>query len=209
MRLLVLADLHGRNARAQEMLRAAAPVDAVLLAGDITHFGPPESVVRLLEMVSCPIYAVPGNCDPPEVVSVLERNNMSVDGRVQPMRGFTMVGLGGSNHTPYGTPLELPEEQLRQSLSKSTLRLSRPSLLLSHVPPQGILDHTRFQTFGGSSAVREFMSSFDLVVCGHIHEAHGVHEGPPIVVNCGPALSGYGTIVTFSDGRFAVEPIRL
>lgn len=209
MRLLVLADLHGRNARAQEMLRATAPVDAMLLAGDITHFGPPESVARLLEMVSCPIYAVPGNCDPPDVVSVLERNHISVDGRVEQMRGFSMAGLGGSNHTPYGTPLELPEEQLRQSLSKSTLRLSRPSLLLSHVPPQGILDQTRFQTFGGSSAVREFMSSFDLVVCGHIHEAHGVWKGPTTVVNCGPALSGHGAVVTFSDGRFAVEPIRV
>jgi len=209
MRLLVLADLHGRNARAQDLLRAAEPVDALLLAGDITHFGPPESVVRLLEMISCPIYAVPGNCDPPEVVSVLERNHLSVDGRVERMRGFSTVGLGGSNHTPYGTPLEFPEEQLRQSLGKTTLRLARPAMLLSHVPPQGILDSTRFQTFGGSMAVREFMSAFDLVVCGHIHEARGIHEGPPKVVNCGPALAGYGAVVEFADGRFSVEPIRV
>jgi len=183
MRLLALADLHGRNARIKELMAATAPFDAMLLAGDITNFGPAESVIEIFEMVGCPIYAVPGNCDPPEVVSVLDRNHINMDGRVEKLAGFTLVGLGGSNRTPYDTPLEFSEEQLLQRLVETTMGLPRPSLLLSHVPPHGILDRTRFFTNGGSSVVRDFMPFFDLIVCGHIHEARGIHEGQPKVIN--------------------------
>jgi hypothetical protein len=166
-------------------------------------------VIQIFEMIDRPIYAVPGNCDPPEVVSVLDRNHINYDGRAEKLAGFTLVGLGGSNTTPYDTPLEFTEEQLLQRLVGTTMGIQRPSLLLSHVPPLGILDETRFNTNGGSSVVRDFMSLFDLVVCGHIHESQGIHDGPPTVVNCGPAKNGYAVIIEFAGGEFKVNPVKI
>ena len=209
MRLLALADIHGRSQKAKELITKTAPFDALLLAGDITNFGPPESVVQIFEMVDRPIYSVPGNCDPPEVVSVLDRNHINYDGRAERLAGFTLVGLGGSNPTPYDTPLEFTEKQLLQRLVGTTMGIQRPSLLLSHVPPLGILDKTRFNTYGGSPVVRDFMSLFDLVVCGHIHESQGVHDGPPMVVNCGPAKNGYAAVIEFTGREFKVNPVKI
>jgi len=208
MRFLALADLHGRNTQLKDLISKAIPFDALLLAGDITNFGPPSSVIEIFDMVDCPIYAVAGNCDPPEVVSVLDRNHINVDGRVEKLGGFTLVGLGGSNPTPYDTPLEYTEDQLLQKMVDTTMGINRPSLLLSHVPPMGILDRTRFNTNGGSTVVRDFMSLFDLVVCGHIHESPGIHKGPPMVVNCGPAKNGYAVIIDFKDGEFQLKPVK-
>jgi Icc-related predicted phosphoesterase len=66
MRLLGITDLHGNPRSLERIVAEAGPVDAVLLGGDITHFGSPEGVeeaVRLAGASGGAVLAVAGNCD--------------------------------------------------------------------------------------------------------------------------------------------------
>ncbi|MFA4935856.1 MAG: metallophosphoesterase, partial [Candidatus Methanoperedens sp.] len=65
MKLLALSDLHGDYSHVDSILEKAGDFDVVLLAGDITNFGPDNHALELLKMFKQPILAVPGNCDYP------------------------------------------------------------------------------------------------------------------------------------------------
>ena len=68
MKLLALSDLHGDYSHVESILDKAGDIDAVLIAGDITDFGPDEKALELLGMFKIPVLAVPGNCDNPSLV---------------------------------------------------------------------------------------------------------------------------------------------
>ena len=74
MKFLVLSDIHGREKVASWALRLADQhgVDAYLVLGDITHFGPATWASGVPSLLDRPAYAIPGNCDPPQVCSEIE-----------------------------------------------------------------------------------------------------------------------------------------
>ena len=52
----------------------------------------------------------------------------------------------------------------------------------------------------GSAALARYLGRFDLIVCGHIHEARGmVNVNGTIVVNPGMASKGQGAIITINE----------
>ena len=70
MKVLALADIHGKFFRLDGIVKKSDPVDAVVIAGDLTHGGPPENAVRSISILKhfCPrVLGVPGNWDTPEV----------------------------------------------------------------------------------------------------------------------------------------------
>ena len=48
--------------------------DLVIIAGDITQFGPCEDALNLLSRIEVPCFVVPGNCDPREILDSLEES---------------------------------------------------------------------------------------------------------------------------------------
>ena len=206
MRIYVAADLHG-SPRAAHMIRENLEryrPDVFVAAGDITDFGPASAAADLLRDLSVPTLAVPGNCDPPETVDVLDGLGVNLHGKRATVAGRTFVGIGGSSPTPFGTPFELSEGEIWEMLHAV---MEPGAILVSHPPPNGVVDVVRSGEHVGSTSVRRIVEEFrpPLVLCGHIHEGRGVARiGPTTVVNPGPALHGRGALVEI-DGDVAVE----
>ncbi|MCK9317560.1 metallophosphoesterase [Methanoculleus sp.] len=196
--VLLLADLHGNYGKLDAFL--SYDYDAVIIAGDITNFGPLEPVDSVLSNFEVPCFAIPGNCDPREIVDVLERSDaVCLHNSWIALGKITLAGLGGSNQTPFGTPFELTEKEIDGELTRIVNHMDKNihNVLISHAPPYGALDSIGEEHVGCQS-IRKHMTRFDLVCCAHIHEARGIAEIDGVtVVNPGPASEGYGALIHF------------
>jgi Icc-related predicted phosphoesterase len=199
-RVLLLADLHGQYGKLDSFL--ALEPDLVVICGDITQFGPCEDALEVLERIDVPCFAIPGNCDPRELVDSLEESEaVCLHGASFTLGGITLTGIGGSNPTPFGTPCELSEEEIDALLAGATDRMEKNvhNILVCHAPPRGTRDRVGSARVG-STALRRQMNRFDLVCCAHIHEAKGVMEEDGVrIVNPGPASEGNCALITLGD----------
>jgi Icc-related predicted phosphoesterase len=219
LRILALADIHGSHAAATRILSdarqgAGGELDVVLLAGDLTRFFTPHQLDRVLDVfvgagAGVQLLAVAGNCDGPVVHSELGRRGLSLGGCGRVLAG---VGFCGVPSAPprYGQTWENSEVQLAAWLEQGYAAIggAATKVLLTHSPPAGIPDG-----MPGSTAVARAVKEldFDIVVCGHIHEAHGVTrvdgDGGRItqVVNCGGAADGRYALIQIVGREVRIE----
>lgn len=213
MRLLVVADIHGQRdaiARTQADIRRLEP-DVMVVCGDISHFGRPAGFVEeFLRAPGIPTLAVPGNCDLPASVKTLEDLGVGLHGRRRKLGDIELAGLGGSNPTPFGTPFELPEEEIYGGLRKI---MGYDNVLVTHAPPLGHVDIIpQLGRHAGSRAVAQIVEEFapPLVLCGHIHEGRGTEAtGGTTFLNPGPARDGYAAVVELEGGGEAPVKVEL
>jgi len=201
MKLLALSDLHGDYSHVESICDKAGDFDAVLIAGDLTDFGPDEKALELLAMFRKPVLAVPGNCDKPSLLGILDENENTINlhNSAYQFGGLNFIGLGGSNPTPFNTPFELSEKKIGEYVGTLLSRLSGRIILLSHAPPRNTTDRLPHGNVG-SEALARYMGRFDLVVCGHIHEARGiVRVNGTHIVNPGMAARGQGALITINE----------
>lgn len=200
MRFLAVTDFHGNYEKVDDILKKAGIVDGTLIAGDLTEFGPAENAKKVIDMLPRPILAVPGNCDPKEIVRLMESEGVCLHRERITFDGITFVGIGGSNPTPFGTPFELSEDEIRAALEELTKGVKGPMVLLSHAPPKGNQDRLPNGVHVGSEAIAKLAPKFKAVVCGHIHEDRGISKaGDTIVVNPGVAGGGDAAIVEIDE----------
>jgi Icc-related predicted phosphoesterase len=210
MRLLALSDLHA-DEDVLDRLRAASAIggyDAVLFCGDITNRGPVSYATEALSLFPRS-YAVHGNMDTPEVAEQLRRMGASVHGRKVKLGEWNLVGLGGSNPTPFGTPSEMGEEEIASLLVRAGV--DEFSILLSHPPPYGVFDEVAGGLHVGSKAVRRAVEEKRpiMAVCGHIHEHEGREIlGETLVVKLAPAERLRAAEIEITD-RIEVKFINL
>jgi len=206
MKLLALSDLHGDYSHVEAICKKAGDFDAVVIPGDITNFGPDELAYKLLEMFDEPIITVPGNCDNISLLKILEEKSISLHNSFHTIGELTFIGLGGSNPTPFNTPFELSEKKIGESIGTllSKLNSNRKIILVSHAPPRNTTDRLPVGNVG-SEALERFLGRFDLVVCGHIHEARGsVQVKGTLVVNPGQGSKGQAAMITI-ENKITVE----
>lgn len=201
MRLLALADLHGELGGIDGI--PTEGYDVVVFVGDITNFGPvglAREAVQKLKALGKPVLAAPGNCDPQEVVAVLEEERVNLHKKKTTIDGVSFFGLGGSNPTPFDTPFELSEEDIKKALEEQ----GGGDVLMVHAPPKGtVCDQIPGVGHVGSVAVRDAIEKFKpkIVVCGHIHEGMGTDRiGESVIVNPGELSKGNYAIVDL-DGK--------
>ena len=140
MKIIVIADIHGQIDQLPMLEDDLREADLVLLTGDVTNFGRRKEAERILDAIqphARTLYAVPGNCDYPEVEKVLTERGLNLEGRGETLKGLGLIGLGGSLPAPGGTPNEYSEAELGQHLEQasSDIDLNQPFLLISHQPP--------------------------------------------------------------------------
>ncbi len=201
MKLLALSDLHGDYSHVEAIRKKAGDFDVLVIPGDITNFGPDEIAYKLFEMFNVPIMTVPGNCDNISLLKILEEKSISLHNSSYTIGELTFIGLGGSNPTPFNTPFELSEKKIGESIGKLLSRLNKNKkiILISHAPPRNTTDRLPVGNVG-SEALERFLGRFDLVVCGHIHEARGaVQVKGTLVVNPGQGSKGHAAIITIED----------
>ncbi|KPU63546.1 metallophosphoesterase [Thermococcus sp. EP1] len=215
MRIVAVTDIHGRGNKAREFLEniKEETFDLLLIAGDLTHFRGREAAYNIIkEFINLgePFYAVMGNCDGRDVLEMLEELNISLHDRRVEFKNVGIIGIGGSNITPFSTIWEFSEEEIWEILINN---YQDGDIILSHVPPKNTkVDKTFVGTHAGSKALRRFIEEKQppLVICGHIHEAIGIDEiGRTLIVNPGPLSRGHYAIIDFDENEKKVKDITL
>ncbi|MEM4633973.1 MAG: metallophosphoesterase [Candidatus Anstonellaceae archaeon] len=209
MKILALSDLHS-DEETLDRLRAISAVrkfDAVLFCGDLTNRGPisyAEEVISLFPNS----YAVFGNMDSKEVAERLEELGVSVHAKKVKLGEWNLVGLGGSNPTPFRTPNEFSEDKIEEILKGA--EVDEFSIVLSHPPPHGVFDAVG-SLHVGSTALRKMVAERKpiMVICGHIHEYEGKQVvDKTLVVKLAPAERLRAAEITITDS-LSVEFVDL
>ena len=176
------------------------------------------------------IYSVPGNDDPLAVDDVLLAHGDDrlrfVEGEIVELApGMEMLSTGYTNVTPWDTPREYSEDQIRAHLKGMTGRLEHPETAIFniHAPPYNSRLDTapllgqdlKVKTAAGaqmtapvgSVAVREAIENVQplLTLHGHIHESGGsVTIGRTTAINVGSEYGEgilRGVLLTVGDGK--------
>ncbi|MCA1743416.1 MAG: metallophosphoesterase family protein [Desulfovibrionales bacterium] len=211
---IVFGDVHESlsNIHKIEDIRKAS---GVLVSGDLTNVGNRSRAGALIDEIKSlngNVYAQVGNMDTTEVEKYLEETGMNIHNKVVSLSDDVYVlGLGYSTPTPFSTPSEVSEDQVKSWLDKVVDQALKVKhlIFLSHTPPQ----NTKADRLGaganvGSPAVRAFIEKVQPEVCvtGHIHEAVSVdHIGKTIVINPGTFGSGGYVRISFDGQNLKAE----
>ncbi|ASJ02808.1 metallophosphoesterase [Thermococcus profundus] len=215
MKILGITDVHGKTSKVMKLVEVIDDVSPsiVMIAGDITNFGNSDRAKKVLEPLTTlevPIVAVFGNCDGRDVPGILEEMGILAHGRRVEVNGLGIVGIGGSNVTPFGTIWELTEDEIGSILEKNYLP---GNVILSHAPPYGTrADRTHSGVHVGSRALRMFIEEKQppFVLTGHIHEARSVDRiGRTLIINPGPLFRGYYAVIKIEKDRVEAKLEKL
>lgn len=221
MKILCIADIHGDLAgvRAAGKYAGENGIKDILILGDFPGHGVFHNIVTSIEQIRSAldelsgfsVLAIPGNCDPQRTTEVFDEYGVNLHEKVKEIGGARIVGFGGSNITPFGTPLEYSENEIYERLSKIMPPAGGKTILAVHCPPIDTrCDQTGSGMHAGSSAIRRIIEEFqpDLAVCSHIHEAGGSSDaiGTTKVANIGRlANSRIGLIETDGSPGASLE----
>ena len=210
MKIISFGDVHMATRNLERMGEVMRDTELVIVSGDLTNFGGVDDARKVITDVrrSCAsVLALPGNLDKREVIPFLEAEGVALHGKGLVIDGVGIFGCGGSNITPFGTPMELSEDEIYATLRAGyeTVRAVRPLLMICHTPPYDTkCDRIMSGKPVGSSAARRFIEEVKPEVCisGHIHESAGVDEiGPTKILNAGPFKGGGYIVVVAESGR--------
>jgi Icc-related predicted phosphoesterase len=216
MKILAVGDVHGDYLKIIDYLKNNK-IDLVIVAGDITQFGPAELGEEILNEISSfevPVLAIPGNCDPETIYGKIENSRaVNIHGKTITIKDIGICGFGGSNPTPFNTPLEFEEIEIYDEASKLIKNISNEkiSLLITHAPPYGTkTDILPSGEHAGSTSIRKIIEEYQPVlnVCGHIHESRGVDKiGKTKIVNPGELSKGYGCLINIDSQK--EDPVQV
>lgn len=172
------------------------------------------------------LYIIPGNDDLPVIDQVIKEYESDhiifADSKVVNLDGYEMVGLSWSNPTPWNTPREVHEEELKRKIDELVSKINNMerAIFQFHAPPYGTmldeapkLDKQLRPSVSesinvGSRAVREAIEKYQplLGLHGHIHESKGIERiGRTYVINPGSEYTEgilRGVIVILQNGKF-------
>jgi hypothetical protein len=211
MKILGISDIHSLPI-GRKLIDAAIDAnspDLLVITGDITHFGPASVAETILSNLKVRCAAVPGNCDPDEVLKVIEQRCISLNGKRVEIDGIPFVGLGGAPCCNFNTPREISEEEYDSLLSSTMVERC---VLVSHTPASGILDLTPSGKSLGSKVIADYVGRFTprLVLSGHVHEARGtVVKGDTVFANPGPLKEGHAVIAEVTGSGAKAKIITL
>lgn len=214
MKIVALADIHGKEKTLAHMGPALARADLVLLLGDLTHFGAEDAAARIVSTIrryNDHVLAIPGNCDRTGVEAYLTAEGINLHGRHEVREGIAIVGVGKSLPGPFNTPNTASEEEFKRLLEEALegVPAGMPTVLVAHQPPRDTkLDRVLFVKHVGSRSLREFVEKEQPLLClsGHIHEAQGTDRiGATRLVNPGPTPRYAYVEITAQGGVQAVK----
>lgn len=209
LNILAFTDFHGHEeayTKAEQVISTRKP-DFAVVAGDLVNYDAKRAEKFLLQLARAerPIYFVPGNMDNEELTDWTGNEN------VHPLHGLCectertcLIGLGGSPHGPFNSPIQFTESEATELLEKALQNYHGDRLVLvSHCPPKDTrVDQVPNGKHAGSVSVRKFVDRTHpvLVISGHIHEAQGTDTiGSTKLVNTGPAQRGHYAKITLNE----------
>ncbi|MEN8190324.1 MAG: metallophosphoesterase [Thermodesulfobacteriota bacterium] len=205
MKMIAFGDVHMTLGRFDE-IPGIESAELVILTGDLTNYGDRHEAKKILDRVmevNPNVLAQAGNLDEHDVDRYLEELDFNLHGHGRLIGDeCCLLGVGGSNQTPFNTPIEYSEEEIdiflqqanseaRELVEAAVHKVGRPVplILVAHTPPHNCsLDQIGPGQHVGSTSVRRFIERFQPPLCitGHIHEASGEERiGKTLVINPG------------------------
>ncbi|MGQ9499969.1 MAG: metallophosphoesterase [Dissulfurimicrobium sp.] len=193
MKIIAFGDIH-MDYQAAGDIPGIRDADLIIITGDLTNFGgrkDAETVLNTIRGLNQKIWALPGNLDQPSVGGYLDELGINLHGRGIKMGDVGIFGVGGSNITPFNTPMEFSEEELFHLAMKGyeDIALLPVKIFVSHAPPfNTAVDCIKSGVHVGSTAMRRFIEEKqpDFCLTGHIHESRGEERlGKTLVLNPG------------------------
>ncbi len=175
VRVLLFSDIHGDTRALQRLL--TRPADLYISAGDLATFGRGlEKCGEVLRPLGSRLWVLPGNHETADQNRQFCQRYGFVDfhRQVREFGGIRWAGLGYSNPTPFNTPGEYTEDEIRAALAE--LEAPPPLYLVVHFPPHGTaLDRVMLGMHAGSRVLRDWVERVQpaALFCGHIHECEG------------------------------------
>jgi Icc-related predicted phosphoesterase len=175
-------------------------------------------------------FIMAGNDDPEFVDEMLRHGDIvqNPDGRAIRLDDWhEMVSCGYSNRTPWDSPRECDEPELKAKIDTMMAEVTDPAhcVLVAHVPPYNsglddapvLLEGQKVKSNmgqaefapAGSTAVRDAITQYGFQVSlhGHIHEAHAIKKvGKTVAINPGSDYGEgtlHGALVTFRNDSLA------
>ena len=210
MKFLLITDLHQHHSAMGWLNEEIEEykVDFVIHLGDVTDMGTSQDAVDLLSKIKAKVYVIPGNCDPRDMPEKISGVAVDMHGKRITIDGYDIVGLGGGNISPFGTPFELDEDEIYAALKPIS---SQKMILMTHAPSYGMLDEIPGGIHVGSPSIKKIVDEFHpiLAMSGHIHEAIGCKtENGTTFVNPGPAKDGYSAVVNVDKDGINVRMLH-
>jgi uncharacterized protein len=183
VRILAIADIHGANEVYEWLVESAArhQPDAIVLAGDLFSAGWEEEqraeaqtiIIPLLKRISVPVFYIMGNDD-----------NVGLDHedeQIRPLHGrrlsYGEFDFVGYQFTPpfVGTVFVKPESEIEKDARSLEPLLDQQTVLVTHTPAYGTLDHTFGDEHVGSPSFAVLLERNPVLVHihGHIHGRFG------------------------------------
>lgn len=218
MHIVSFGDIHMATHRMTAIEAELRAADLIVLSGDLTNFGgvaDARSVIRAAQAFGPPVLALPGNVDRPEVIPFLHAEGVSLHRASHRYGEIVVYGCGGSNLTPFHTPLEYTDGELWHHLGEAVRDVPPHAceILVCHTPPYATAtDRLRDGRPVGSPAVRQFIRERQPALCitGHIHESPGVGViGRTPVVNAGAFAAGGYVVARCKNGAVHAELRRV
>ena len=213
MKIIAFGDFH-MDTGDVENIPGIRSAEIIIITGDITNYGSrkdAEKIIKKLLTINNNILGVAGNLDQPEVARYLEDIGLSLHGKGKIIDGLGIVGLGGSNFTPFKTPNEFSEQKLSSLLAAGISQIgdTKDHILVSHTPPfKTKTDKLLNGTHVGSTAVRTYIEQQQPLLCltGHIHESRGQdYIGRTLVFNPGMIKDGGYIQVLYENGEISAS----
>ena len=204
MKFLAISDIHGEENENLYNYVKENDIDLVLVAGDITDFGPLEFVGQFMDNLfdcDCDVVAIPGNCDPSGICnSITESGALCLHNNIIAYGDAVIFGYGGSNPTPFDTPGEIQDNKIYGDVYE--LLAEYDYLANDKVPKVRILlTH---------ASIHEFKP--EISICGHIHEAKSISKlgDNTIVANPGMLKDNGAILINIENGKnYSVDIIDL
>ena len=214
MKIVVLADIHGKFRAVEQLDEPLSQADVVLVAGDITNFGDAEQAAGVIDRIrrrAARVLAVAGNCDPPAVEAWLTQTGINLHGQAVNVDSWWFVGAAGALSNYGALPNETGELLFTEALDRASMQCESTDrlVLVTHQPAWNTaLDAVAPGRCAGNRAIRAFIDRAQprLAVSGHIHELIGTDRlGPTTLVNPGPAKQGRWAVIDLNEDHIDVR----
>ena len=214
MNIISFGDIHEDTQNQNKLADELKAADIILVSGDLTTYhgkASAETVINSIRKHNNKILAQPGNLDQGEVGDYLSSEKINLHGNGYIFGNVGIFGVGGSNQTPFNTPTEYSEDEIKGFLYSGYKKIEacEIAIMVPHMPPNNTnVDKVASGMHVGSKSVREFIEEYkpDICICGHIHEARGKDFiGDTRVLNAGMFGDGGYIEILCGDGDLNAE----
>jgi len=200
MKIISFGDVHEDTNNLIKIKSELEDADLIVISGDLTNYHGKVEAKKVLESIkryNKRLLAQYGNLDQPEVNEYLTGEGINLHGNGYVFGDVGIFGCGGSSPTPFNTPSEISESDIKKYLTDGYTKVKNAKwkIMVCHTPPKDtVIDIVRSGMHVGSSTVRDFIVQYkpDVCISGHIHESRGKDEvGDTVVLNAGMFRDGW------------------